>query len=452
MRQAALTWKVPLAVFSLVLTVLVWTQGLQESFNRPSVTPKLSIHQQEIALLAAPVIPNSLRTVFVGTEPELVLKKTLQEIPLGQLKDRERLVLSALEPSLNKRSALLEPSLKDLSLLPFQNALLENLERKSFPLEVINDLGDAQQDPLLFRLTCLALSDQDAKCVDEVVSKGMAIRLIFSQSLPLVATLLGCGLLIRQIWLFLKKSTLPWPQLLPLPLSLIDMVILVAGGFVLLGEVIFPTFVLPLTEFLTKQFSRPLGDSLKVFVGYIAMMTPPLMILRQQLKGLDKSERPQDGWLQWRLIPLDQAIMKATRGWLMVMPIVLLTGWLMNLLVGDQGGSNPLLELVLGSHDSFALTLLLITTVVLAPFFEEVIFRGALLPVLVKELGRAWGLIISALVFALAHLSVGELAPLFVLGLGLALLRLSSGRLLPCIFMHSLWNGITFTNLLLLGG
>ncbi len=133
------------------------------------------------------------------------------------------------------------------------------------------------------------------------------------------------------------------------------------------------------------------------------------------------------------------------------MPLVLLISWLTNLFFGDQGGSNPLLELVLGSQDRLALFLLAITTVLLAPFFEEIVFRGVLLPVLARIVGPIWGVIGSALVFALAHLSVGELAPLTVLGLGLAVLRLSSGRLFPCVLMHSLWNGVTFINLLLLG-
>ena len=50
------------------------------------------------------------------------------------------------------------------------------------------------------------------------------------------------------------------------------------------------------------------------------------------------------------------------------------------------GGSNPLLELVLGSRDPLALALLALTAVVLAPLFEETIFRGALLPVLALSL------------------------------------------------------------------
>jgi membrane protease YdiL (CAAX protease family) len=60
------------------------------------------------------------------------------------------------------------------------------------------------------------------------------------------------------------------------------------------------------------------------------------------------------------------------------------------------------------------------------------------------------GLLASALTFSMAHLSLGELVPLLVLGLGLGWLRLRSGRLAPCVLMHALWNGLTFTNLVLL--
>ena len=136
----------------------------------------------------------------------------------------------------------------------------------------------------------------------------------------------------------------------------------------------------------------------------------------------------------------------------MVLPPVLLTGWLVTSSFGDQGGSNPLLELVLSSREPVSLILLVITTVVLAPLFEELIFRGVLLPVLVNQIGKTWGLFVSAFVFALAHLSVSEFAPLLVLGVGLGLLRMSSGRLFPCLLMHAFWNGMTFVNLLLLGG
>jgi hypothetical protein len=60
--------------------------------------------------------------------------------------------------------------------------------------------------------------------------------------------------------------------------------------------------------------------------------------------------------------------------------------------------------------------------------------------------------VISAAVFALAHLSLVELAPLFVLGIALGWLRWRTGRLACSALLHSLWNGLTFANLLLLAG
>ena len=131
-------------------------------------------------------------------------------------------------------------------------------------------------------------------------------------------------------------------------------------------------------------------------------------------------------------------------------PVVMLTGWLLVQFVGDPGGSNPLLELVLGSRDPLALILLAFTAVVLAPLFEETIFRGALLPVLGRRFGPLPGVLLSGLLFGMAHISIGELAPLTVLGVGLGRLRVSSGRLLPCVLMHGTWNAVTFLNLLLL--
>ena len=60
-------------------------------------------------------------------------------------------------------------------------------------------------------------------------------------------------------------------------------------------------------------------------------------------------------------------------------------------------------------------------------------------------------MLVSGLVFAIAHLSLGELPALLMLGLGLGWLRLSSGRLGASVLMHSLWNAMTFANLVLLG-
>lgn len=140
----------------------------------------------------------------------------------------------------------------------------------------------------------------------------------------------------------------------------------------------------------------------------------------------------------------------AFKVFLMMLPLVALVSWLLQLVWADPGGSNPLLEMVLNSSDGAALLAFALTAVVLAPVFEETLFRGVLLPVLGRYLGPIVGVLVSALVFATAHLSLGELVPLTVLGIGLGVLRWQSGRLSTSVCLHALWNSLTFLNLVLL--
>ncbi len=446
------SWKLVLALLSILLAGLVWTAGLQESFDRPSVNPALSLKQKEIALLAEPAIPHPLKEILVGFDPQGSLRDSLRDIPIEELDDRQRLLLASVEPlKSDRRNILSEPFVSSKFEL-FREGLISGFSSENTSIDFSQAFDPIKEDALLARLTCLAAGFDNDSCLDFDSSKNMAIRLGITQFFPAIAVLLGSLLLIRQAWMLVRKSILPWPSLTEFSLDWIDMVLLVAGGFVVLGEVTIPSLVAPLIVFLAKGLADPIGQALKVVFGYFVMTVPPLLILRQQLKSLKRDEPPLGGWLQWRIFPLNSAIASAINGWLMILPPVLLVSWWMSRLLGDQGGSNPLLEIVLNSKDPLAILLLVFTTVILAPLFEETIFRGVLLPVLGNSIGKIWAIILSALVFALAHLSVGELVPLFVLGLGLACVRLSSGRLFPCVLMHAFWNGITFTNLLILGG
>ncbi len=452
MRKVIPGWKVLAVTLSLFLTVLIWARGLQESFDRPSVAPKLSMHQQEMALLAKAAIPQPLSTLFVGESPEQTFLETLKEIPDEQINEREKLMLAGLEPSLEKRKLVLQKPFKDKSLLVIQKAFLDISNKSIFSSDSLIVLDEIKGDPLLYQTACLAIGGSKDMCISLDIARTMALRLMISQGLPIVGLIVGICLLIRQVWLLVKTKSKPWPSISPLPLSLLDMALLIAGGFVVLGEVTFPMLVAPISNSLIDNFKSPTSDALKVLVGYSAMALPPLYILNRQLKDLGNTNRPSNGWLQWKIRPVGNGFLKALNGLLMVMPLVLLITWIIRLFVGDPGGSNPLLDLVLSSKDPLALMLFALTTIILAPLFEEVIFRGTLLPVLSNELGVGWGVFGSALVFALAHLSVGEFPPLLVLGLGLAFVRLSSGRLFPCFLMHSLWNGVTFMSLVLIGG
>ena len=435
----------------MLLASSVWFLGLVDSLGRPSVAPALSLEQQELGLLADPALTPSLKPLLIGQDPSKSLLETLRETPLDSLNDRQALLFAALENDPGRRKTLLELPFQAPELQLLQQALATASSTHAFTSEDQDLLAEISPDPLVRRLVCEALGGAQADCVESSAARAAARRLVLSEFVPLVALLIGSLLLVRQLWLLLRRKQSAWPELQAAPLGLVDMVLLIAGGFVVLGEVVVPLVVAPLSALVSQGIPAPLNQSVAVLIGYCALATPPLLILKSQLDGLDQRLMPAGGWLQWRVKPWWSALLQGGRAWLMVMPPVVLTGWLIGRFIGDQGGSNPLLEMVLNGRDPLALSLLAITAVVLAPLFEETVFRGVLLPVLGRSFGRGWSVFASALVFAVAHLSIGELLPLLVLGLGLALLRLSSGRLLPCVVMHALWNGVTFLNLVLLG-
>ncbi len=445
MSQAKTGWKWAVALFSLLLTVLIWQQGLQESFERPSVAPKISLMQSEMAVSASSSsVPESLKDIFLGSKPQEKLYQTLNSISAEQIEDRQRLLLAVLEESDSKKKIILEKKFQDRNFEKLKSYILDN-DRE---LDDFSEFNEIKSDPLLYQVSCSSLGFSDEKCINKRYNLQATTRLFASQLLPFLASIVGSILLIRYAFIFIRKQNSQWPENIAPPLSVIDMIILISGGFVVIGEVFFPAFIIPIVDLLFDNLSTPLKQSLRVFIGYCSMTIAPILIIRYQLMGLAPSGI-EGGWLQWKIKPIKEGIFKSIGGWLMIMPLVLLIGWVTNELIGDQGGSNPLLELVLNSDELIPLILLLITTVVLAPVFEELVFRGVLLPVLVSKVGKIIGVLLSALIFALAHLSVGELPALFVLGIGLGLMRLSSGRLFPCALMHSLWNGVTFASLLL---
>ena len=446
MRLAKTGWKWVVALFSLLLTILIWRQGLQASFDRPSVAPKISLMQTEMAVSASSSVPESLKDIFLGSEPQEKLYQVLNNISAEQIEDRQRLLLAVLEESDDKQKILLKKDFNDKNFKMVRRYILDKEKDKN--LDAFSEFKEIKLDPLLYQISCSSLGFPYEQCINKRYNLIAAIRLLSSQLLPFSASLIGSILLIRYGWFFIRKKNNQWPVIIAPPLSIIDMIILISGGFVVIGEVVFPALVIPIIDLLFNNLTSPLKESLRVLIGYCSMTIGPLFIIRYQLIDLDSSGI-QGGWLQWKIKPIKEGILKSISGWLMIMPLVLLVGWLMNKIFGDQGGSNPLLELVLSSDEFIPLLFLLITTVLLAPVFEELVFRGILLPVLVSKVGKISGVLLSALIFALAHLSVGELAPLFVLGIGLGLMRLSSGRLFPCALMHSLWNGVTFASLLL---
>ncbi|MFM2304379.1 MAG: hypothetical protein RLZZ135_1789, partial [Cyanobacteriota bacterium] len=138
-------------------------------------------------------------------------------------------------------------------------------------------------------------------------------------------------------------------------------------------------------------------------------------------------------------------------GYLVATPIVIIVSFFNEQIWQGQGGSNPILQIVLEGKDPIALLLFFLTAAVAAPIFEEYLFRGFLLPSLTRYV-PVWGAIsISALLFGVAHLSLSEILPLTTLGIILGVVYVRTRSLLASMLLHSLWNSSTLVSLYLLG-
>jgi membrane protease YdiL (CAAX protease family) len=435
--QPADTWRSPkglLALISLLLCGLLWLNGLAGSLARPSVGDALELRQLELAALAEPALPEPWRAPLLGSDP------------LGQLRQQLAAAGAAAETPLPDSQLTTWGLLEQLLGRPQQaRQILAGLPNGVLP-------PGQQLSPLQQRLQCELTGRSRSQCSQPVVAGAALRRLLLVTLAPAVLMLLGVLLLLRQLWLWRQGRLVPVAPLQGPQLSLIEVALVVAGGFVVLGELVAPLLLGPLLSRALAPLAAdpPLQQALSVLLLYATLMLGPLLILIAFLR--QRGPAPRGGWLQWNWLPLRHTIPWAVAQLLMVLPLVALTGWVLQHLWPNPSGSNPLLDMVLTNANPLALALLASTALVLAPLFEETLFRGVLLPVLARHWGQGSAVLASAAFFALAHLSLGELAPLFVLGLGLGWLRLQSGRLGASALLHSLWNGITFANLLLLAG
>ncbi|MEH2336265.1 CPBP family intramembrane glutamic endopeptidase [Nostoc sp.] len=215
-------------------------------------------------------------------------------------------------------------------------------------------------------------------------------------------------------------------------------------GFFFMGQIFVP-LVLSLLP-----IPRPITDvrlqAFSVLISYLLVASGALLVLYFSLKRFFPLPefwfrfRFQDNWFLWGL-----------GGYCAALPIVVVVSLINQQLWQGQGGSNPLLQLALESRDGVALGIFFFTAAIAAPFFEEILFRGFLLPSLTRYL-PVWGsILISSLLFAIAHLSLSEILPLTALGIVLGVVYTRSRNLFAPMLLHSLWNSGTLLSLFVLG-
>jgi membrane protease YdiL (CAAX protease family) len=91
-------------------------------------------------------------------------------------------------------------------------------------------------------------------------------------------------------------------------------------------------------------------------------------------------------------------------------------------------------------HSLIGGAMFVLVAVVMAPVFEEIVFRGFLFRGFANSWGWVWGALASAAIFGAAHLQLDVFLPLAALGFVLAWAYKKTGSLWTCITMHALFN------------
>lgn len=287
------------------------------------------------------------------------------------------------------------------------------------------------------------------KLIEQQAAEQALLKLTAIAILPALGGFIGIALLIFTFgqWIIKKEEALlarnaqktwktPWDGETILQVFVV--------GFFLMGQIVVPL----LLQFL--PIPRPAPNvriqALYVLMSYVLVASGTISVLYLSIKQFFPLPeewfrfRLKDGWLLWGI-----------GGYCAVIPIFIVVSLINQQLWQGQGGSNPLLQIVLESQDNLALFTFFSTAAIAAPLFEELLFRGFLLPSLTRYLPLWGSILISSFLFAAVHLSLSEVLPLTVLGIVLGFVYSRSRNLLAPMLLHSLWNSGTLLSLYILG-
>lgn len=113
---------------------------------------------------------------------------------------------------------------------------------------------------------------------------------------------------------------------------------------------------------------------------------------------------------------------------------------------GIEAPSSKIEQLI--SNNNISSNILIVVTAVVAPFCEEIYFRGFLYSAFKKNFGVPLGIFLSSLLFALAHLELYSFIPIMVIGVLLAYIFERTRSIFTVIILHSVYNLILISILL----
>ena len=292
------------------------------------------------------------------------------------------------------------------------------------------------------------------QAAEQVTAQQAVYKLLLVSAIPGLGSFIGLTLLIGLLiqWGLKRKQAvlagrgdLRWST----PWDWSDLLIVLMGGFFFLGQIVLSQILVPLTVqglSLNPAMMTVRTQAVLTLITYGFLTAGSLGVLFWVIKPF--RPLPPD-WFRFSL--RGNWVWWAVGGYCVALPLVIAVSLINQQIWQGQGGSNPILSLALQAEDPVALLIFFSTASIAAPLFEEILFRGFLLPSLTRYV-PVWGAIaLSSLIFALAHLSLSEVLPLATLGCVLGFVYTRSRNLLAPMLLHGLWNSGTLVSLVVLG-
>jgi uncharacterized protein len=236
----------------------------------------------------------------------------------------------------------------------------------------------------------------------------------------------------------------PWP---PPPdedpaWNLID--VLAIAAFAAFAFVVVGGLVLGFAHSLPRFRNIPIGDLAQnalvlvpaQTVAYLVVIGFMVLIIRLKRRGSFLTV------ISWKEPGLERALVGLAGG----AALALLSGVFTELLSRWVPKSVPVEKLFSNTQAAYMLALF---GVIVAPFVEEIFFRGFLYPALARRVGIGSSVALTAAFFAavhqgqLAHAWV-PLAWLFIVGLVLTLVRVRTKSVATCVLIHMAYNATLF--------
>lgn len=203
-------------------------------------------------------------------------------------------------------------------------------------------------------------------------------------------------------------------------------------GAFLLVEVIFLASSLSLAFLLGGQGSPPISDVVLV-VATPTLLAAGVAIL---ITGLRGNEPRIDLKLQWSRRSAGLGLLFGVAGLLVTLPAALLWVWI----VGEDANSAAG-EVFGGTRSTWAWAVVVFVVIVfVAPFCEEIVYRGLLWGAVERRWGRWVALAVTTVVFAIAHVEWSRAPLLLVVALPIGLARLYADNLTASIVAHQVTN------------